>query len=506
MSRQSSSFLPFARAVMTPLDVTSLLSRLRAALPILILAFEAVAVVIIIARVPYTEIDWIAYMQEVEGWVIGGSTDYLELRGDTGPLVYPAGFLWLFRFLRWAVGNGGRGSFAIAIAQALFACAYLATQAVILNLYGATVPTASVATLLILAASRRVHSLFILRLFNDGLCMLAAWVAVLAATRRAWLPATLLLSAAVSIKMNALLFAPGLVFLLVRNVGILRTFAFALSALALQVVLAAPFLLTHPASYAARAFELSRVFLHAWTVNWKFLPEDVFVGRALSSGLLAAHIATLVVFGAGRWCEHDGGLAAVLARVGLLPHALARALGADASALTGECDVAATSAHVEPPAAHAVLVPATAPASSVKASAVRRRRSVSPSRAPRAAQAVLPAAASAPVATIAGGAFVDGPAFIAYVLCVANFVGIVFARTLHYQFYTWYFHSVPLLCHFAGLPMAASLAISAGIEFAFNVGDETGAGSPLSSFILQACHFALLGALLAARAPRPRAR
>ena len=33
-----------------------------------------------------TEIDWIAYMQEVGG-VIGGEYDYANLRGDPGPLV-----------------------------------------------------------------------------------------------------------------------------------------------------------------------------------------------------------------------------------------------------------------------------------------------------------------------------------------------------------------------------------------------------------------------------------
>ena len=34
-----------------------------------------------------TEIDWKAYMQEVEG-VLNGTMDYLLLKGDTGPLVY----------------------------------------------------------------------------------------------------------------------------------------------------------------------------------------------------------------------------------------------------------------------------------------------------------------------------------------------------------------------------------------------------------------------------------
>lgn len=33
-----------------------------------------------------TEIDWKAYMQEVEG-VLNGTYDYAKLKGDTGPLV-----------------------------------------------------------------------------------------------------------------------------------------------------------------------------------------------------------------------------------------------------------------------------------------------------------------------------------------------------------------------------------------------------------------------------------
>lgn len=35
---------------------------------------------------PDTEIDWKAYMAQVEG-VINGTYDYTQLQGDTGPLV-----------------------------------------------------------------------------------------------------------------------------------------------------------------------------------------------------------------------------------------------------------------------------------------------------------------------------------------------------------------------------------------------------------------------------------
>lgn len=42
-----------------------------------------------------TEIDWVAYMQEVKGF-LDGERNYLNLRGDTGPLVYPAGFVYAY--------------------------------------------------------------------------------------------------------------------------------------------------------------------------------------------------------------------------------------------------------------------------------------------------------------------------------------------------------------------------------------------------------------------------
>jgi len=34
----------------------------------------------------------------------------------------------------------------------------------------------------------------------------------------------------------------------------------------------------------------------------------------------------------------------------------------------------------------------------------------------------------------------------------ANLIGITFARSLHYQFYSWYFHSLPYLMWRTALP------------------------------------------------------
>ncbi|RYG53169.1 hypothetical protein EON66_08930, partial [archaeon] len=68
-----------------------------------------------------------------------------------------------------------------------------------------------------------------------------------------------------------------------------------------QAVLGAPFLTTFPASYLSKAFELSRVFDYKWTVNWKFLPQHVFVSKTTAVVLLGFHVALLLGLGAFKW-------------------------------------------------------------------------------------------------------------------------------------------------------------------------------------------------------------
>lgn len=78
----------------------------------------------------------------------------------------------------------------------------------------------------------------------------------------------------------------------------------------------------------------------------------------------------------------------------------------------------------------------------------------------------------------------DTPHYILLTLATSNFIGIVAARTLHYQFYSWYFHCLPVLAFGATwLPAWASVAIMAAVEVAFNVFPAT----PWSSALLQVC-------------------
>ena len=278
---------------------------------------ETLLCVAIIRKVPYTEIDWNAYMQQVETFE-GGERDYLQIRGGTGPLVYPAGFLYLFSVLKrlitatttTGVGGGiggGIGSqqqqqeeemmqmIQIRTAQYFFAGFYLLTQMAVWFIYQQTVsvirqsrrqnasPSSSSQLQLCheiwswriamacTCLSKRVHSIFLLRLFNDGPTMLLLYAAMVLFTRHRWNAGCLVFSLAVSLKMNVLLFAPGLLLLLLQASTDLRQVVYRLLVFCAlpQLILGAPFLCTHPVSYLRKAFELDRVFFYQWTVNWK---------------------------------------------------------------------------------------------------------------------------------------------------------------------------------------------------------------------------------------------
>ena len=390
---------------------------------------ECVLCCAVVKFIGYTEIDWVAYMQEVEGF-LSGERNYELLKGDTGPLVYPAGFLYLFSALRWAT-QGGRN---IRSAQWIFVGLYLLNLMVVLRIYvhlhksakawnDATplwkklpnlAPTSPPLWALgLLAMSKRVHSLFVLRMFNDCIAVMFGYAALYLFMTRHYRLGSLLFSLGVSIKMNMLLWSPGVLLVYLLGCGIQETMVCLTICAIVQLVLGLPFLSTFPVQYLSKAFELGRVFKYEWTVNLKFLSEEVFLLKPLSVGLLIATVAALALFGHKVWT-------AVVSRKG--DHQVLR--------------WGRPMYHLE-------------------------------------------------------------PSFVAVAILTSNFIGIVFARTLHYQFYSWYFHSLPLLLWHAQLPDIVRVAIWFGVELAFNVYPATAT----SSLLLQLCHVVIIAGLYLAPVP-----
>jgi hypothetical protein len=453
-------------------------------------------------------------MSQVALWRTSGpgggmQLDYAQLRGGTGPLVYPAGHLYLYGALQWLAGGAGPlAGWPLLRVQAVFLAVYLASLWVALRLLATQRAAAPPWAALLLAASYRLHSLYSLRLFNDCFSALGVFAAVLLLCERRPLAAALAWSAGVGVKMNGLLVLPALGLLLARNAGPARAALCLAAAAALQLALAAPFLAAPapaPQHYLARAFALGResrlgdveadrtqgFFLHQWSVNWGFVPTALFVAPGFARALLAAHLAALAYLAHAQWCSDAGGLPMqVAALLGQVAGGLGLGTGAGGGG-GGEGGGGGGQGGGK----------------SGSGSAKRPRRAGSASPAPRAATAAAAPAAAPP--SIWQGAYADSPAAIARCLLACNFVGIALARSLHYQFYTWYAATLPVLAWGAAprLPLWLKLAAIAAIEAGFSAASVGSCVSPAfappncapwqSSVLVAAGHAVLLAGILA---------
>ena len=114
--------------------------------------------------------------------------------------------------------------------------------------------------------------------------------------------------------MSALLYLPGVLVVLFKRSGAFSTALHVLLFILTQVAIGSEFLLTYPRSYLKYSYELGRVFLFKWTVNWRFVSEETFLSSTWARGLLIGQLATLLAFAAFKWCRKDGSAFAVVAR------------------------------------------------------------------------------------------------------------------------------------------------------------------------------------------------
>lgn len=140
---------------------------------LLIIIAELIINFLVVERVPYTEIDWKAYMQECEGF-LNGTFDYSQLRGDTGPLVYPAGFVYIYSFFYFLTSQGEN----IRLAQYIFIGIYLLQLCLVLRIYIKTKKVPPYVLVITILTSYRIHSIYVLRLFNDPVAVLFLYVAL----------------------------------------------------------------------------------------------------------------------------------------------------------------------------------------------------------------------------------------------------------------------------------------------------------------------------------------
>ncbi|KAI9809203.1 MAG: hypothetical protein M1825_002494 [Sarcosagium campestre] len=367
------------------------------ALPLLVA--DSILCGLIIFKVPYTEIDWVAYMEQIKIY-LAGERDYTKIQGSTGPLVYPAGHLRIYRLL-YAVTDGGKN---VLLAQVLFAVLYIATLALVMACYRRARAPPYIFPMLVF--SKRLHSIYMLRLFNDGFAVFALFLAIYAYQRHSWMLGSAFYSFAVSVKMSVLLALPAVGVILLQGDLLGRFFSRSLTHFVImsqvQIVLALPFLNENATGYLSRAFDLTRQFLYKWTVNWRFVPEDIFLSKPFSTVLLGINAGLVLLFARARWMKPSGSLLYPLPRMVITP-----------------------------------------PAPEVQQFIAQRVT----------------------------------PQFILTTILTCNAIGMLCARSLHYQFFAWLAWGTPFLLWRTGYHPVIIYAIWGAQEWAWNVYPSTQASS-----------------------------
>ena len=151
-------------------------------------------------------------MQQVTQYV-AGERDYIKLYGDTGPLVYPAGHVYIYHLL-YDITSEGQD---IKLAQYIFIGLYLASLGLVMQCYRQAQTSPYVFPLLIL--SKRLHSIFLLRLFNDCFAVFFLFLAIYCYQRRIWTVGSLAYSFGLAVKMSLLLALPAVGVVLWQGMG-----------------------------------------------------------------------------------------------------------------------------------------------------------------------------------------------------------------------------------------------------------------------------------------------
>ena len=299
-------------------------------------------------------------MQQIEIF-LKGERDYVNIKGQTGPLVYPAGHVYFFTMLYY-VTNFGK---SVLTAQIIFLFIYVSQIYTLTKIYKYALCMKPeywwISGLLVI--SRRVHSIYMLRCFNDGVAMLVVYIAILFLLKGNNKKSVFFFAIALSVKMNVLLFLPGVYLIVSRSEGIFKGTLYMIQIILMQVVIGLPFIQENPYSYFNKAFEFKREFLFKWSVNWNYLGEEVATNHLFAFLLLGLHLSFLIYFLFTKWlCIKKAFKELSLYPLNLFP----------------------------------------------------KKKEINPE-------------------------------YTASVLFICNFIGICFARSLHYQFYSWYFHSLPFL-------------------------------------------------------------
>lgn len=369
--------------------------------------------------------------------------------GDTGPLVYPAGFVYIYSLFYYITSHGKN----IYRAQYIFLVLYLMQTLLVQRIFKKTLKLPPYALLIAALTSYRIHSIFVLRLFNDPIAVLLFYISLNLFISNKWVLGSIFYSLAVSVKMNILLYAPCLLLAYLTNMSLIETILHLAICGFVQLILGLPFLYGNFISYLKGSFDLGRVFEHKWTVNYRFLPREYFENRFFHIILLFLHMLLLILF---------------------LPYLMKYLRSyAKLSIVTDELKIQLEN-------------------DKKKKKKESEKMTKDQQQFLDSFEKQLQGAGGQQETTEEQFKLEDNLSKITQLFVlpffVTNLIGMACARSLHYQFYSWYFHSLVYLVFCTGYRKPFMFLLLGLIEYCWNVYPST----TFSSTLLHFCHIILL--------------
>lgn len=383
--------------------------------------------------------------------------------------MYPAAHVYVYTFFYFLTSRGSN----IRLAQFIFIAIYLLTLWLVLRLYSKSRRIPPYVVVLSVFTSYRIHSLYSLRLFNDPIAMMLLYAALNLFMDRKWHIGSFVFSIAVGVKMNILLFSPAILMLYITNLGYLQTVVQLAICGFTQLFIGAPFLLTFPLSYIKGSFDFGRIFEHKWTVNYRFLSRAVFEGKPFHLGLLVVHVLLLIFVAKPCFIFFKN-----YARLRILQKQFQPQVEAE----NREIEELARQKmkRMKPKVAEAEQELTGEQKDFLQSFEKGMKDKYGNSR-----PEPQPAVEDPKKIEI----HFDQCVQLALLpIFLVNFIGVICARSLHYQFYVWYFHSLPYLSWFTDFHTSFKILLLFLIEFCWNQYPST----VFSSFLLHACHITLL--------------
>lgn len=319
--------------------------------------------------------------------------------------------------------------------------------------------------------SYRIHSIYVLRLFNDPVAILFLYIALNLFLDGEWTLGSAFYSLAVSVKMNILLFAPALLALYITASGVQGAIKQLSVCAGFQLLLGSPFLLSFPWQYIKGSFDLGRVFEHKWTVNYRFLPRPVFEHPIFHLALLLLHLGLLIYFAKPTYQYMQNYTRLRQLQKQFQPQIDAR--NAEVVKVKSSKKKKEATGGADEKLSEDQQKFLKSFEQGLKSSVGKGKDQVDK---------------SPEVAEKYSVHFDQCTQLVLLPLFFCNFLGIMCARSLHYQFYIWYFHTLPYLAWSTPYSTNLRFLILFLIEYCWNTYPSTN----LSSVVLHVCHLSLL--------------